>query len=326
MEESVKEMKLSLTGLVDDGDLVEVGKMAGVHVFITGTVNQTEREYLITLKMIDVETGIVTGVETVSVEKEVLLDKKKELAFEYISQYGLGINLQYGMGLIDSPLNDYSLDILDLFVNYRPYMWLNFKLGISQYSYRPQSISGIPFSSIYTDFGSFTPGSSLGSAVNYNSAFFNTLGIYGGIDGNWTPAEFFTLGVGIGVNSITPTMIQNYTPLIVNNAGTLEAEGNLIIEQQFWPLTILRLEVKPQFFLSPRMTLGLYGALMFSNDVQVYKTTVNGDIYYAEDFADGEGIDNYIGLDPRMLGDGRNIEDLNFNMKYIIGVSINFYF
>ncbi len=64
----LKEIELSMTGLVDDKKLIQAGKLIAADVFITGSVSELKNSYIITVKATEVETAKIIS----SAKKEVI--------------------------------------------------------------------------------------------------------------------------------------------------------------------------------------------------------------------------------------------------------------
>lgn len=60
----LEEMNFQSTGITEEKTAVSLGKMLGVEKIITGTIGELGKLYLITLKMIDVESGTIEKIET----------------------------------------------------------------------------------------------------------------------------------------------------------------------------------------------------------------------------------------------------------------------
>lgn len=338
LEASLKEVQLSMTGIVDEKTTTEAGKISGVRVFLSGSISELQGDMVITMRLIETDSGKVVAQESATVKAREVLDKKREIEFAYIAQYGLGINFQQSWIFMKSPLSNTSATSTDVFLNYRPYLWLNFKLGVNNTGMKLGSSSYSNVSDIYPQL----PAIDRPSMINYNGGGMDLLGPYVGVDFNWTPSEKFTLGLGVSFSTYSsPKLIQNYNPGYVwndaNNNGIIEAGekktgGQYSVEQTYYGLNIFRLELKPQYFISPRLTLGVYLAYMFSPPMKVYKSTINNE---SAGFP-GEGGENsveaqaqlkrFYGMPPTILGDNKNANDLTFNGAFAAGVSLNFYF
>ena len=248
LEESLKEMKISMTGLVDDASITQAGKMIGVQVFITGTIAEIGSDFSISLRMVDAETGKVVSMETIAVPGAKLLAIKKDLAYETIEQYGLGVNLQTGWLFIDAPVTPSTSMLTDIFVNYRPFLWLNFKAGATilnlefdQGTIKPEKV----FPLLADDTLSTSQlGLNSGRAVISETTFLF------GVDYNLVLTEWFNLAFGVTFNHFeTPTMNQIYkegfadTNLdgVYNYPDDLYRTGFRCIHH-FWSVDMLRFE------------------------------------------------------------------------------------
>lgn len=72
IDKALEEMEMSMTGLVDPEQAVEVGKMAAANIFLSGNISATETTYIINVQMTEVETGEVILAETVEFPKDVI--------------------------------------------------------------------------------------------------------------------------------------------------------------------------------------------------------------------------------------------------------------
>ncbi len=118
LEYSMKEMELSMTGMVDDASLVKAGKLSGIKVFLRGTVTKRGDLYVVNARLVDAESGRVVAAAKREISSGSLKDKKEKYAYEYISQYGLGINYQLSFGPhIKSPRPESMFMVNDIYVN-----------------------------------------------------------------------------------------------------------------------------------------------------------------------------------------------------------------
>ena len=328
LDESIREMQLSMSGLIGEKSVIEAGKLSSARVFMGGSISEIQDRFQINVKLVDSETGRVIAQETVEVKQRDLIRMKQEIAFAYMAQHGIGINFQYSYGFIHSPA-DYVLTYTDVFVNYRPFLWLSFKLGLTTVDLGFNEITNIRAQTIFPTL----PGSE--ESIDYSEGDLNEISPYVGIDFNYTPSDKFTIGFGIGFNYFRePILTQHFSPLYYYNETTTSTEqgGVFDVIQEMKPLYLLRLEIKPQYFITPRMTVGLYFAYIFSNQFRVYKSLINNE-YSGFIGADSGNTEHelemqtkYYNIPLSILADGRNINDVDFNMSYALGISFNFYF
>ena len=205
LEASLKEVQLSMTGIVDEKTTTEAGKISGVRVFLSGSISELQGDMVITMRLIETDSGKVVAQESATVKAREVLDKKREIEFAYIAQYGLGINFQQSWIFMKSPLSNTSATSTDVFLNYRPYLWLNFKLGVNNTGMKLGSSSYSNVSDIYPQL----PAIDRPSMINYNGGGMDLLGPYVGVDFNWTPSEKFTLGLGVSFSTYSSPKLSS---------------------------------------------------------------------------------------------------------------------
>jgi hypothetical protein len=331
----MKEIEISQTGLVDDKTIVKAGKISGVQVFITGSVSDIGDEFIINCKIIDVETGTVVAIADAKIPQDELIETRERYAYEYISQYGLGINVQVSyVPVVKSPVDKYTSTMIDTFLNYRPMLWLNFKLGISYYTLDFDQISNIPSTTVFptvSGAANYTtavmPGDpTLNTPVTWEKSTIDFISPYIGLDYNWTPSRLFTIGVGMGLNFVKNIeYIQQYDKGYHDIYPTTTHHGEVIspftVKQNLNRdkfIYIYRIEIKPQIFISPRLTLGLYLAYMIpSSSFKVSESQINNEAASKSNL--------YYNINPNILGDGRDVEDMKLQ-GFMFGTSLNFYF
>jgi TolB-like protein len=335
LQKSIGEIEMSQTGLVDDKSVIQAGKMVGVQVFITGTISDVGDDFLVSCRVIDVETGTVVAMADTKIPQDELIETMEKYAYEYISQYGLGINVQVSyIPKIKSPVDGYTSYMIDTFLNYRPELWLNFKLGVSYFSLEFEEMSNISSKSVYPTIEgagnystSIMPGDpTLNTPVNWQNASISYVSPYIGLDYNWTPSRLFTLGLGVGMNftkniEFLQQYDKGYYDLYPSTTHFGEVISPFVIKQNLNRdsfIYIYRFEIKPQVFLSPRLTLGLYLAYMIpSTSFKVSESQINGE--------SSNKADRYYNINPKILADGRNVEDMSLR-GFLVGGSLNFYF
>jgi TolB-like protein len=334
-KKSISEIEISQTGFVDDKSIVQAGKMVGIQVFITGSVSDVGEDFLVSCRVIDVETGTVVAMAETKIPQDELVETREKYAYEYISQYGLGINIQMSyIPKIKSPVDGYTSYMIDTFVNYRPELWLNFKLGVSYFNLDFNEKNNISSKTVFptiTGAGNYSvptmPGDpTLNTPVNLEKASISYISPYIGFDYNWTPSRLFTLGLGVGLNiakdiEFIQQFDKGYYDLYPSTTHSGEVISPFIIKQNLNRdsfIYVYRIEVKPQVFLSPRLTLGLYFAYMIpSTSFKVSESQINGE--------SSNKANLYYNINPKILADGRNVEDMSLR-GFMIGGSLNFYF
>jgi TolB-like protein len=96
LEQILEEIEFSLSDLADTGQTVEVGQLTGARILLAGSVTESGSSFLLNGRLVDVETGVVIGAQSVSVPKEELITEAEAFKYEYVTRYGLGFQTLAG--------------------------------------------------------------------------------------------------------------------------------------------------------------------------------------------------------------------------------------
>jgi TolB-like protein len=96
LEQILEEIEFSLSDLADTGQTVEVGQLTGARILLAGSVTESGSSFLLNGRLVDVETGVVIGAQSVSVPKEELITEAEAFKYEYVTRYGLGFQALAG--------------------------------------------------------------------------------------------------------------------------------------------------------------------------------------------------------------------------------------
>jgi TolB-like protein len=96
LEQILEEIEFSLSDLADTGQTVEVGQLTSARILLAGSVTESGSIFLLNGRLIDVETGVVIGAQSVSVPKEELITEAEAFKYEYVTRYGLGLQALLG--------------------------------------------------------------------------------------------------------------------------------------------------------------------------------------------------------------------------------------
>jgi len=306
-------------------------------VFLSGSITEIEDQFQITLRLVDTETGAVVSQDSFRVHRGQMVKKQEEIAFAYIAQYGIGINYQTSYLLHPRPMGGVTL-LNDIFVSYRPVLWLNLKLG---------------FTHMYLemwDDAKVNPDQLLSSnpagntqLIGYTNGKINQSAPYIGAEYNWMISPSFALAVGLGITMFMPNTLQfeqiyNGCPVRkVPSTETWNGVGNeynirntMTLIQTMDPSAMFRIEIKPQYFISPRATIGLYIAATYTTPLRVDRADF-GDgvaIYPHEDDGNTAEADWHYGFSAKQMGLDKNgnVEDDLKLMGCAFGLSVSFYF
>jgi TolB-like protein len=342
LERRMKEVEVGMTGLVDEKTAVAAGRQAGVQVFVAGSIAEVGDAFQVSVKLIDVETGEVAAQDMISVPAERLVEKQREIAFGYIAKHGIGINIQTSYMFMFQTAIDSIAVVNDVYVSYRPALWLNFKLGVTNLYVELVDEGTRPVTQLF-------PNATIATVDNYAGVVdvappseypggkLQTTAPTVGVEYNYMLSEKFVIAAGI---SITPFVLgplvleQRYSTALVklrdfsDSTDNAQVQNTMIIKQTFDPTVMIRFELRPQYFISPRATVGLLLSYAYTPPL-IVRNTDFGDGYtlYPHDSKGAKDpADRRFGFDPLRLGLGNNVED-DFSLSGLtLGVSLSFYF
>ena len=93
LDTAMEEIKLSLTGITDEKDSVEIGNIRGLRLLLDGSVTSDDSNFIINLRLIEVETTELIATVSRSIPKDELIEIGKQIAYEYVTANGIGTSL-----------------------------------------------------------------------------------------------------------------------------------------------------------------------------------------------------------------------------------------
>lgn len=93
LEAAMDEIKLSLSGITDSKDAPELGKIRGVKLLLDGSVIEQGSDFVINLRLTDVETTEVVAAASIHVPKDLLIEESSRIAYEYVTANGIGLSM-----------------------------------------------------------------------------------------------------------------------------------------------------------------------------------------------------------------------------------------
>ncbi|HQU74884.1 MAG TPA: CsgG/HfaB family protein, partial [Calditrichia bacterium] len=326
LDQIMREIDLSQTDRVDKQHMVEMGQLIGAKAFMTGSISEVGNNFVISLGLIDVASATVAATEKIEIPQHDLIERNFTIAMETISQYGLGINFQWSSAFVDVPTS-YFLQFTDIYVNYRPFLWLNFKMGGSVLD---MGFDGkdAPAGTIYPDL----PGRSDWEPrpIRYDGGGFSFVSPYLGLEYNYMMNRRLSFAAGISYVYGTPVFIQDYRNVVfLDDDDRLKDLRLFRVEQELDRLHIGRLEARTQVYLSPRMTFAVHGAFILANDINIDRTTINNEWQAFPDSgnpANEEFVTRYLGISTKILADGKDTESIDIGGGFSLGMTFNFFF
>lgn len=93
LDQVLKEMELSLSGLVDGKTAPGIVELTGVRAFLWGDISDSGERFLVSLGVTDAGTGAVVGTSSFEIDKRRLVKVAEELAYSYVAPNGIGISV-----------------------------------------------------------------------------------------------------------------------------------------------------------------------------------------------------------------------------------------
>ncbi|MCK5672160.1 MAG: hypothetical protein KAH95_02230 [Spirochaetales bacterium] len=93
LDTAMEEIKLSLTGLTDENDSMEIGNIRGLRLLMDGSVTSDDGNFILSLQLIEVETTELIANVSKSIPKEEMIEVGKQIAYEYVTANGIGTSL-----------------------------------------------------------------------------------------------------------------------------------------------------------------------------------------------------------------------------------------
>jgi TolB-like protein len=306
LEQILEEIEFSLSDMADNGRTVQVGQLTSARILLAGSVTESGSSFLLNSRLIDVETGVVIGAQSVSVLKEELITEAEALKYEYVTRYGLGFQALAGADFPVSgiPRSD-SFEAFPILVHsgfgvsYRPWRFLqivgSMNITWSEFQYGqfdPASSEYDNAALVETYFTTVVPGDSLPSySIEYSQKYLDLTAFY-----VYQPFKGLALSVGggglVGMydNYIKITNVPIYIGPIASGipdpvevllpANWIRQDfviegGNALL---YGPLAAFKLE----YFVSPRLLLYFSVQYRAVFATKAYRYTLGG-VAVAED-------------------------------------------
>ena len=299
LEQILEEIEFSLSDLADTSQTVEVGQLTSARILLAGSVTESGSNFLLNGRLVDVETGVVIGAQSVSVPKEELIAEAETFKYEYVTRYGLGFQATAGADIPFSgiPRSDKfeafpTLAHAGVGVSYRPWRFLqiaatmNFTWGEFQYGeFNPADPEYDNSDLVEAYFESHFPGDTNfpNYSIEYSQKYLDLTAFY-----VYQPFKGLTLSLGGGAlvgmynNYIKMTNVPIYIGPI--DAGAPDDPGTLAnwLRQDFvieggnallyGPIAAFKVE----YFLSPRLLAYLTVQYRGVFATKAYRYTLGG--------------------------------------------------
>ncbi|MCK5153840.1 MAG: hypothetical protein KAQ93_05725 [Spirochaetales bacterium] len=306
-DKMIDEINFSLSGLAES-DSLEPGQIEAIDYFLTGQVTELGSDFLLSLRLVDVESGKVADAVDQKIPKDEVFETSEAYTSAYVSPYGIGIEFAlspwaylYG-DMVDIEGQPSEYGYFRIALNYRVRKWLvawgglDFSPGGMRFENTHET--GIEYTE--ADFENISGTLPLNSSYGYSkdrSDFFSLL-LGAGYVFNITKTFNVTLGAELSMSQTY--LVQAYNlPAVSDDSDTV---GEHIIRSSDISLWTVTPMIKLQYFITPRLAIHSdYGfKYQFSESNASYYTFQDG-VYYGTDAP----ITELYNLDPSKDPEGR---------------------
>lgn len=329
-DKMLEEIKFSLSGLAE-GEPLEPGQIEAIDYFLAGQVSEIGSDFLLSLKLIDVESGKVTDALDGRIPKEEVYQASSEYAAAYVSPYGIGIELSmvpwyhlYGdMADIEGQPAEGESGFFSIRLNYRIskslVVWGSLERSPGGQRLENTYETGIEYSA--ADFNNIDESAQLatdfpGETFSYEKDRqpFMIFSVGGGYVFNITRAFNITLGAELNMGQTFLEQMYNL-PIV----GDDHTQAYTIVSNDISLFSVTPL-IKLQYYITPRL------AVHFDYGFRYQYAGDGPSQYFFHDAEYGEGnpITELYGLDPTMDPEGR--EHFTDYTGHRISLGMGFYF
>jgi TolB-like protein len=275
LEFILKEIEFSLSDLASEQTAIRVGNLTGAAYFIAGSVAETGDSFLLNVRLIDVETGVVIGADSVYIPKTEFIEEALSPQYSYVFKYSLGLYALGGLDLVLAGAPEHMEEsfmpmMLDMGAgaSYRPWTFLQITASLHNTwgewpfgEFDPTSPDYDNSGILTTYYGSIPADTSLPSySLEYSQQYIDVQALF-----VINPVRQLTLSFGGGgILGMWRAMIKlNNFPIYVGpySGGQPQTPGNtllyvredLVIDSGNGLLLGFAATVKAEYYISPRV-------------------------------------------------------------------------
>jgi len=344
-----EEYMLALSGLVDETTAPEVGYLSGARILLSGSVAEEAGDFLISIGMTDITTGELMKSVSFPVPDTEMVAEAENLQYEYVARNGIGLSVStMNFLLADENFNDFPPMFTGIQAKYRISRSFMISAGIQipvstgeSYRWDPSQDSS-QYDVYWSDFQPDLP-APLDETIGQITSNFSG-GFLFHLDGQYTLNFSPRFNVGIRVGFVTaPALKTEYrlssnSGLYVSTTAYDSTDGSTseVITRDYQPITLVfnplfggRIEICPEYFITPRLAVNAVLGYMITNRPGVRLAFASsGDWGFYDQALESnynqQAEDSYFGLDPRRMPDG-SLWTMNLTGLYA-GISGSFFF
>lgn len=287
--QQIEELKFSLSGLSDSYRL-DPGNFETVDYFLTGTITEIGNSFMINLKLVDVETGVVVTSASGEIPRNEVISASDDFQAAYINPYGIGIEFgvtpyMYIYG--DMADQEGQIDLTDFFMfhinlNYRVTKWLMVWGGLE---FCPGAVRLTGNYSTDTDInetGFLNIGDPLPAGTyQYEKSRAPYFSLNLGLGGVWNITKEFNITGGANISMTQTFIVQEYK---IPESGSSVTASHIITSNDIalWTLTPT---IRFQYYLTPRVAVNIDYRFNIQLSEDISSRYVFQDGYYGEGVA-----------------------------------------
>ena len=331
----MKEYKLSLSGLVNESTTPQLGELQGIELLLLGSVIEEGDYYVMSARLVDVETGKITSVSSIKAARnEIEAESEKYIASTFQSPYGITLSPNLSVLFeLDGTGNYFNIFSID--AGYRVSKRLSFYLGYA-------SLRNFPVDRSVEMAGIDTPRITVTAQDNndYETTRyfkFKAEGISIASEAVYSPTLRLSLGVRAGtVLYLNPVLQQDFPDFPVwlpdpdGQGGLAIAADRIIVNGYIHSFyASYHLSLSADYLISPRLSLfaragGFYLPefipIAFEIAGSLRDTTVNSD----SDIDNNGTFPQYQNFNFSRNSSGERIGFSALGVSVQLGMSVNF--
>jgi TolB-like protein len=98
LDTAMEQIKLSLSGITDENDSIELGNIRGLRLLIDGSVTSENESFIISLRLIEVETTEIITTVKANILKVDMIELGNRIAYEFVTANGIGTSIFFTPG------------------------------------------------------------------------------------------------------------------------------------------------------------------------------------------------------------------------------------
>ena len=308
LDEILKEQSFSLSGLVDEDTGPEIGDISGVAVFLSGEIIKEGPDFKVSIKLTDASTTEVLDTYSFYIPERQMIDASLDLQYSYVAPNGIGFS--FGMNYLIIPPPGFNQETIlktvwDLSAKYRISKDFMVEMGVLMpFVSKTDSYYVYPEQFTYGDIQPQLAGSPAAETADLKAAVQSIWISHVDLQYTINFSPEFNIGVKLGWVFCPDTIVRISTNPYYkleswDSAGTALADAIVQeaggIDLVFGHMHGGRVEIAPEFFITPRIAINAVAGYILTLPVSVWEVRIGTKHFESAD---------YFGYDPTLMPDG----------------------